>query len=55
MLAKDTRTDTHQGLGEMMRKTHFTARKLLSLLSATNLKVLVLLCTTLNAENGIIM
>jgi hypothetical protein len=55
MLAKDTRTDTHQGLGEMMRKTHFTARKLLSLLSATNLKVFVLLCTTLNAENGIIM
>ena len=36
LVAKNTCTDSYQALGEMMRKTLFTARRLLSLLLVTN-------------------
>jgi hypothetical protein len=54
LVAKDTWTDTYQVLGEMMQKTLFTARRLLSLPSATSLNVFDLVGTNMNVKTGII-
>lgn len=54
LVGKDICTDTYQALGETMQKTLFTARRPLSLPLATNLNILVLVSTNMNAKNGII-